>query len=158
MSGSGALRVHSSAAVQRLRNRKVFTDGIEPLLAAATRDCGVGEEILRRLDQLEGRSGLPYGQGPFYPTLLQLAPAVRCTCAHFFLELCEKRADASGRVLTSSLEGLLDQVAINTGIVDDPHCDLGSNKLTVERSRAFSDRNDAPLALAFSDIYQPRGC
>lgn len=121
------------AAVQRLRNRKVFTDGIEPLLAAATRDCGVGEEILRRLDQLEGRSGLPYGQGPFYPTLLQLAPAVRCTCAHFFLELCEKRADASGRVLTSSLEGLLDQVAINTGIVDDPHCDLGSNNAILAR-------------------------
>ena len=35
--------------------------------------------------------------------------------------------------------------------------DLGANKLTVERGLAFSDRNDAPLTLAFSDIFKSRG-
>jgi hypothetical protein len=34
--------------------------------------------------------------------------------------------------------------------------DLG-NKITIERGLAFSQRSDAPLTLAFSDLYKPRG-
>jgi hypothetical protein len=35
--------------------------------------------------------------------------------------------------------------------------DLTRNKITIERALSFSPRNDAPLTLAFSDLYKPRG-
>lgn len=108
------------------RNVRVYINAIKPLLAAAASDCEVGKVVLKRLDQLESESGV-YGQGVFYQTALKVAPSIRCVCARYYLELCEKNLAASGTGATRGMDEVLDQVALMTGMVDDPNCDLGSN-------------------------------
>lgn len=108
------------------RNNRVYINAIKPLLAAAARDCAVGEVVLKRLDELEGESGV-YGEGGFYQAALEVAPTIRCNCARYYLELCERNASASGTGLTDALDGILYRVELMTGMVDDPNCDLGSD-------------------------------
>jgi len=116
----------SRRLIKSRRDRMVYENAVKPLLPAAARDCAVGEVVLKRLDQLEGESG-NYGQGAFYQEILKVAPSVRCVCARYYLERCEKDPSASGISAATGLKGILDQVALMTGLIDDPNCDLGSD-------------------------------
>jgi hypothetical protein len=111
--------------VRKQRNLRVYLNAIQPLLSAATRDCEVGLVVLRRLDQLAGNSAV-YGEGIFYPEILRIGPAIRCECARYYLELCERDA-ISGIIATDELRNVLDFVALNTGLIEDPNCALGSD-------------------------------
>ena len=122
-------------AVRDARNRKEYKLGVEPLLQAAMSDCAVGQVVLHRLDQLESRSGRPYMSGPFAQDLQRLYSPVRCNCAHYFLDLCEKNPDASGIGITRELTSLLQDMETMYGLSDDPACDLGDNAAILERLR-----------------------
>ena len=104
------------------RDMRVYLNGIKPLLAAAERDCEIGLVVLRRLDQLDGISG----DSIFYNTIVRVGPAIRCVCARKYLELCERNA-ISGNIATEQVTQVLDLVALKTGRIDDPKCDLGSD-------------------------------
>jgi hypothetical protein len=122
-------------AIRTLRNRKEYRLGVQPLLDAALSDCAVGQVVLHRLDQLESRTGQPYGQGPFMPDIVRLSSPVRCRCAHHWLELCEQNPNVSGEAITRELTGLLQDLQLMTGLSSDPACDLGSDADILERLR-----------------------
>lgn len=123
----------SMASIRRLRDRLVYENAIAPLLGAAARDCAVGEVVIKRLDQLEGSSAGAYGQGAFYQEILKLAPSVRCNCAHYYIDRCEKDPAASGLGSTRGLTETLEQIELATGRADAQGCDLGSDNEMYER-------------------------
>ena len=66
------------------------------------------------------------GNNFFYDESVRIGPAIRCFCARKYLELCERDA-ISGIIATDELNKMLDLVALKTGRIDDPNCDLGSD-------------------------------
>ena len=108
--------------VKRQRDLRVYLNAIKPLLAMAQRDCEIGQVVLKRLDQLDGDSG----ESVFYDEMVRVGPAIRCVCARKYLELCERNA-ISGNIATEQMTRILDLVALKTGRIDDPNCDLGSD-------------------------------
>lgn len=121
--------------IRHARNRKEYRLGILPLLQAAFTDCAVGQVVLHRLDRLESRSGRPYLSGPFGSDLARLYSPVRCNCAHYYLDLCERNPNVSGRAITRELSGLLLDLGIMFGLTGDPTCGLGTNNDILERLR-----------------------
>jgi hypothetical protein len=121
------------------RDRMEYRLGVQPLLDTAMRDCAVGQVVLRRLDQLlsrrEYRTGGPYLSGPLAVDLVRLYSPLRCNCAHYYLELCERDPNASGVQITRELTGLLQDMEIIYGLTGDPTCDLGDNAAILERLR-----------------------
>ena len=109
--------------VKRQRDLRIYLHAIKPLLAAAERDCDIGQVLLRRLDQLDANTS---GESLFYNEIVRIGPAIRCLCARKYLELCERDA-ISGIIATDELNKVLDLVALKTGRIDDPNCDLGSD-------------------------------
>jgi N-acetyl-beta-hexosaminidase len=87
-------------AVRRARDRKEFKLGIQPLLAAAANDCAVGQVLIDRLDQLEGRFDenatgglvLRFENGQPDTVLVHLA-----THEAHALELCEQEGVCAAR-------------------------------------------------------------
>ena len=122
----GRITAEDAARQQELvklqRDFRIYRNGIKPLLAAAERDCEIGLVVLRRLDQLEGSGG----KGIFYDEAVRIGPAIRCVCARRYLELCERDA-ISGRIANEEVTKVLDFVALKTGRIDDPNCNLGSD-------------------------------
>lgn len=113
-------------AIKVHRNFLVYGNAIRALEPAAARDCGVGEVIIKRLEQLLDESAGGYGDDFFEQEAARMSSLIRCACARYYLELCEKDA-ISGVIATTQLNNVLDFAARHTGLAEHPDCDLGSD-------------------------------
>lgn len=114
-----------------------YMRGIAPLRAAAQKDCGVSEVVVRRLDQLSSRwDELKSKQGesnPFTPVLQKVAAESRCNCAHQWLDICERNPAISGGTVYKALSETLIDAQVITGRADAQGCDLGTDAQIMSR-------------------------
>lgn len=115
------------------RNLQYYNVALKPLLAAAQRDCEIGEYVLNELDKLETMAAtpeFPYGQNDYYKDIASLGPQVRCHCVRQYLEECERNAASTA---ADKVMRLLANVSRMTRTSGAQGCNLGTDAQILDR-------------------------
>ncbi|MFM7101057.1 MAG: hypothetical protein ACKO3N_07785, partial [Verrucomicrobiota bacterium] len=154
---NGTMTDEEASAMRRsarnLRGVYIYRNAIEPLLAAAEQDCAIGGVVLQRIAQLTAESEYLANSELYNQQVRKAALAIRCNCARYYLEGCEKNPNSSGNSATSGLNEILDRSALITGLIDDPNCDLGSDFDILKRLARAPCHKPWEGSVRYSHIY-----